>query len=71
MLVKKGDIFELDSVNGHHYTMEIINVNELRPPEMIYACDIWMDNNRDANYYNQTGDYYFCGINDLLKWNRN
>jgi len=70
MLAKTGDKFEMDSINGHHYTIEIINVNECRPPEMIYACDIWMDNDPKASYYLQEGNYYFCGDEILLKCKR-
>ena len=67
MKVSEGDKFELDSINGHHYTIEIVNVNQWRPPQMIYACDIWMDNDPKASYFLENGDYYFCGDEILLQ----
>ena len=58
-MINEGDKCILHSSNGMDYTIEIINVNYFRPPEMIYACDI-IDGN-GLGYYETYGDWYFCG----------
>lgn len=43
MEIKKGDRFILHSTNGVDYEIEIVNVNNCRPPDMKYAFDIMVD----------------------------
>lgn len=62
-MIKVGDLFRLDSVNGKTYQIEVVNVNMCRPPEMFYACDLKTDG--EPSYYECEGDYYFCG-DDIL-----
>ena len=40
---KEGDKLILHSVDGHDYAIEIVNVNPYRPPDMIYAVDVFLD----------------------------
>jgi len=40
---KEGDKLILHSVDGNDYEIEIVNVNPYRPPDMIYAVDIYID----------------------------
>lgn len=42
MGVKVGDRFILHSKNGLDYDIEVVNVNMYRPPDQIYAIDIWL-----------------------------
>lgn len=63
--VLKGDILELHSENGLIYKVEILNINEYRPPEMKYACNI-IDPNGNS-YFSTYGDYYFCGDDFIQK----
>lgn len=43
MGVKVGDRFILHSKNGLDYEIEIVNVNMNRPPDQIYAIDMWFN----------------------------
>ena len=49
-----NDEFILHSSNGHDYTLQICNVNECRPPDMIYACDVYDDECHSLD------DVFFC-----------
>lgn len=60
-MYKVGDKLVLHSENGHDYDIEVININEFRPPEEIYGVDIYDDR---GVYY---GDVYFCGEDFLNK----
>ena len=62
-MVNEGDKYTLHSINGMDYTVEIINVNYCRPPEMFYACDV-IDGN-GVSFYETQGDWFFCG-DDLI-----
>lgn len=54
MGVKVGDRFILHSTNGLDYEIEVVNVNMYRPPDQIYAIDVWL--NGQAIY----DDLVFC-----------
>lgn len=41
MKYKERDEFILHSENGKDYKLCIININNCRPPDMIYALDVW------------------------------
>lgn len=43
MRVEVGDKFILHSKNGLDYEIEIVNVNMNRPPDQIYAIDMWFN----------------------------
>ena len=58
-LAKVNDHFVLHSSNGLDYQVYIHNVNDYRPPEMLYACDIVDPEGK--HYYEAAGDWYFCG----------
>ena len=58
-LAKVNDHFVLHSSNGLDYQVYIHNVNDYRPPEMLYACDIV--DPEGTQYYEAAGDWYFCG----------
>ena len=49
-----NDKFILHSSNGHDYTLQICNVNECRPPNQLYACDVYDDEGHSMD------DVYFC-----------
>ena len=40
---KEGDRLILNSVDGNNYEIEIVNVNPYRPPDMMYAVDLYID----------------------------
>ena len=54
--VKVGDRFILHSQEGHDYTMEIVNINDYREPDMKYAFDAY-----DENGNSISNDVLFCG----------
>lgn len=60
--VKVGDKFILHSQDGHDYTMEIVNINEFREPDMKYALDVYDMNGRCIS-----NDVLFCGDELLNK----
>lgn len=66
-LAKTGDIYALKSSNGHTYTLVVLNVNTYRPPDMIYACDMYYDEDPKSSHLSIVGDYYFCGNEQLCK----
>ena len=43
MAVKVGDKFILHSKNGLDYDIDVVNVNMNRPPNQIYAIDMWLN----------------------------
>ncbi len=40
--IKIGDRYILHSKNGFDYDIEVVNVNINRPPNEIYAIDMWL-----------------------------
>ena len=60
-MVEVGDKYILHSINGMYYDIEIINVNYFRPPDEIYAADIYDGN---GTY---VGDVMFFGEEFLRK----
>ena len=40
---KEGDRLILNSVDGNNYEIKIVNVNPYRPPDMMYAVDVYID----------------------------
>jgi hypothetical protein len=58
-MAKTGDKFVLHSSNGMDYKIEVVNVNNFRPQDEKYACDVWDCNGVYA------GDLMFFG-DDLL-----
>lgn len=60
-MYKIGDKLVLHSRDGHDYKVEVVNVNDFRPPEERYGVDMWNDK---GVYY---GDVYFCGEDFLNK----
>lgn len=66
--VKKNDKLIFNSENGLKYDIEIININDFRPPEMKYAINLI---DPDGNsYYSAYNDYYFCGEDFIQKCER-
>ena len=57
--VCEGQELVLHSSNGLDYRILVENINDCRPPEMIYAIDV-IDPNGNS-YYMTSGDWYFCG----------
>ena len=45
MEISVNNKFVLHSSNGHDYRIEVVNINFFRPPDMVYAIDVWDDNN--------------------------
>ncbi len=43
MGVKVGDKFILHSKNGLDYDIDVVNVNMNRPPNEVYAIDMWFN----------------------------
>ena len=41
--VKIGDKFILHSKNGLDYDIDVVNVNMNRPPNEVYAIDMWFN----------------------------
>jgi hypothetical protein len=59
-MAKVGDKYILHSSNGMDYDIEIINVNNFRPPEEKYGADVYDGNGVYA------GDVMFFG-DDFLR----
>lgn len=59
MKVEKDDVLYFDSENGLTYRVEIVSINEFRPPENKYAIDL-IDPNGNS-YYDAYGDFAFVG----------
>ena len=57
---KIGDKLILHSMDGKDYEIEIVNINEYRPPEQKYGVDMYCN----GVYY---GDIYFCDEEFLNK----
>ena len=60
-MVKEGDKYILHSENGMDYSIEIVSVNDFRPPEEKYAADVYDGNGIYA------GDVMFFGDDFLNK----
>ena len=60
-MVKEGDKYILHSENGMDYSIEIVSVNDFRPPEEKYAADVYDGNGIYA------GDVMFFGDEFLNK----
>lgn len=54
--IKVGDRFILHSQDGNDYTMEIVNINDYREPDMKYAFDAY-----DENGNSISNNVLFCG----------
>lgn len=54
-IISIGDKYILHSENGHEYSIEVVNINDFRPPDMKYGCDVYDDNGTYA------GDVMFVG----------
>ena len=54
-MAQVGDKYVLHSSNGMDYSIEIINVNDFRPPEQKYGVDVYDGNGVYA------GDVIFIG----------
>ena len=68
MKVEKDDVLYLDSENGLTYEIEIISINEFRPPESKYAINL-IDPNGNS-YYDTYGDFAFVGQDFIDKCRR-
>lgn len=63
-----GDWYILHSENGMDYKIEIININYYRPPEMLYAVDVYDENGNHSEDVTFLGDEFFKrNINKLDK----
>ncbi len=66
MGVKVGDRFILHSTNGLDYEIEIVNVNMYRPPDQIYAIDMWLNGQEVYDDVIFVGDE-FIGMCEAVK----
>lgn len=66
--VKEDEELVLHSSNGLTYQVEVISVNTLRPPDMIFAVNLI--DPEGHSYYTETGDYHFCGEDFIRKCDR-
>lgn len=57
--LKENDELVLHSKDGTDYKVIIESINCCRPDNMRYAVDVI--NSKGENYYEASGDYYFCG----------
>lgn len=63
-----GDWYILHSENGMDYKIKIININYCRPPEMLYAVDVYDENGNHPGDVTFLGDEFFKrNINKLDK----
>lgn len=60
MKYKVGDKLILHSQDKNDYYINVVNINEFRPPNEIYGVDMFLN---DVYY----GDVYFCGEDFLDK----
>lgn len=60
-MVNVGDKFILHSSNGMDYSIEVINMNDYREPDMKYGIDVYDGNGTYA------GDVMFVGESFLNK----
>lgn len=60
-MVKVGDKYILHSENGMDYSIEIVNINNFREPDMKYGADVYDGNGIYA------GDVMFFGDDFLNK----
>ena len=61
--LKEDDELVLHSKNGHDYRVVIANINRFRPPEEIYAVDVYDEN---GTHHSPNGDVAFVG-EDFIK----
>lgn len=66
MGVEVGDKFILHSKNGLDYEIEIVNVNINRPPDQIYAIDMWLNDQEVYDDVVFVGDE-FIGMCEAVK----
>ena len=64
---KVGDHYILHSEDGHDYDIKIINVNEYRPPDMLYAADVYCNGKICYNDLEFLGDSFFESQKDKLE----
>ena len=60
-MIKIGDKYILHSSNGMDYSIEVVNINDYREPDMKYGVDIYDGNGVYA------GDVTFVGESFLYK----
>jgi hypothetical protein len=60
-MIQVGDKYILHSSNGLDYDIEIVNINQFRPIDEIYAIDVYQN---DVNVY---GDIIFVGDDFINK----
>ena len=58
-MFKENDKFILHSSNGMDYKIEIVSVNDFRPPEERYGCDMYDGNGVYAGDVLFFGDDFF------------
>lgn len=66
-MIQVGDKYILHSSNGLDYDIEIVNINQFRPIDEIYAIDVY---HKGTNVY---GDVMFVGdkfINKCTLWRK-
>lgn len=63
MEINISDKFVLHSSNGHDYRIEVININFCRPPDMVYAIDVWDDNDIYMGDVQFVGENFFTSNN--------
>ena len=64
---KVGDHYILHSEDGNDYDIEIVNVNEFRPPDMLYATDVCCNGKSCYDDIVFLGDYFFESRKDKLE----
>lgn len=56
---KVGDHYILHSEDGNDYDIKIINVNEYRPPDMLYATNVYCNGKSCYDDIVFLSDYFF------------
>lgn len=64
---KVGDHYILHSEDGNDYDIKIINVNEYRPPDMLYATNVYHNGKNCYDDIVFLGDYFFESRKDKLE----
>lgn len=68
MDIKVNDKFTLKSSDGHMYDCKVVNINEFRPPEMMYAISITDENGTPAPDLYFVGEDTFERNADAITW---
>ena len=65
---KVGDCYFLHSEDGNTYIIKIVNINEYRPPDMLYATDVYnSDGKKCWDDFVFLSDYFFELQKDRLE----